>query len=59
MSIDRSRITKLINSAKRVDAITLNPADRDQDRQSVIRKIITESVRSSDQRSILIVAIEL
>ena len=59
MSIDRSRITKLINSAKRVDAVTLNPADREQDRQSVIRKMITESVRSSDQRSILIVSIEL
>jgi hypothetical protein len=59
MSVDRSRITKLISAAKRVDAITLNPADREQDRQSVIRKIITESVRSSDQRSILIVAIEL
>ena len=59
MSIDRSRITKLISAAKRVDAITLNPTDSDQDRQSVIRKIITESVRSSDQRSVLIVAIEL
>ena len=59
MSIDRSRITKLISAAKRVDAITLNPTDSDQDRQSVIRKMITESVRSSDQRSILIVAIEL
>ena len=59
MSIDRSRITKLISSAKRVDAVTLNPADREQDRQSVIRKMITESIRSSDQRSILIVSIEL
>jgi hypothetical protein len=59
MSIDRSRITKLVSAAKRVDAVTLTPADREQDRQSVIRKIITESVRSSDQRSILIVAIEL
>jgi hypothetical protein len=59
MSIDRSRITKLISAAKRVDAITLNPTDSDQDRQSVIRKMITESVRSSNQRSILIVAIEL
>jgi hypothetical protein len=59
MSVDRSRINKLISAAKRVDAVTLNPADREQDRQSVIRKMITESVRSSDQRSILIVAIEL
>jgi hypothetical protein len=50
MSIDRSRITKLISAAKRVDAITLNPADREQDRQSVIRKMITESVRSSGVR---------
>ena len=59
MSIDRSRITKLINAAKRVDAVTLNPSDNDQTRQNVIRKMITDSVRASDQRSVLIVAVEI
>ena len=59
MTVDRSRISKLLNSAKRVDAVTLNPSDNDQTRKTVIRKMITESVRASDQRSVLIVAIEI
>jgi hypothetical protein len=58
MTVDRSRINKLINAAKRVDAVTLNPSDNDQTRQNVIRKMISETVRASDQRSVLIVAIE-
>jgi hypothetical protein len=59
MSVDRSRITRLINSAKRVEVVSLNPSDSDQARQAVIRKLITESVRQSDTRTLLLVAIEV
>ena len=59
MTADRSRVVRLINASKRVDVVTLSPCDGDQDRQAVIRKLIDESVRASDRRSLLVVTVEV
>ena len=59
MSADRARIVKLINAAKRVEVVTLSPTDSDQQRQAVIRKMIDTSVRASDQRSVVLLAVEI
>ena len=59
MRVDRARIARLISSAKKVDAVTLNPSDSNQTRQSAIRKVADQTVKWSDQRSVLVVAIEV
>ena len=43
----------------RLPRIATSPSDNDQQRQAAIRKMISESVRASDQRSVLIVAAEI
>jgi hypothetical protein len=59
MSVDKSRITRLINSARRIEVVTLTPADASYQRQNLMRRMIDESVRTSNQRSVLIVSIEV
>ena len=59
MSVDRARIARLISSAKSVDAATLNPSDSDQIRQTVMRKMVADMVKRSNQRSVLVIAVEM
>lgn len=59
MSVDRSRIARLISSAKSVDAATLNPSDSDQIRQTVMRKMVADMVKRSNERSVLVIAVEM
>lgn len=59
MSVDRGRIARLISGAKKVDAVTLNPSDSDQTRQNAGRKMVDQAVRSSNQRSVLVITIEV
>ena len=59
MSVDRARIARLIISTKNVNAVTLNPSDSDQVRQNVAKKMIEGIVRKSNQRSIVLIAIEM
>lgn len=58
MSVDRTRIARLISTSKAVEVTTLNPSDSDQVRKEVIRKATDRAVRSSDRRSVLVVTIE-
>lgn len=58
MSVDRTRIARLISTAKAVEVATLNPSDGDQVRKEAIRKATDRAVRSSDRRSVLVVTIE-
>ena len=59
MSVDRARIARLIISTKNVNAVTLNPSDSDQVRQNVAKKMIEGIVRKSNQRSIVLIAMEM
>ena len=59
MSVDRARIARLVSSAKKVDAVTLNPSDNDQVRQNVVRKMIEDIVRKSNHRSIVLIALDM
>ena len=59
MSVDQSRIARLISSAKSVDAATLNPSDSDQIRQTVMRKMVADMVKRSNERSVLVIAVEM
>lgn len=58
MTVDRPRIARLVSNSKSVDALTLNPSDSDQVRQSAIRKLADLAVRKSNQRSVLVIVLE-
>ena len=59
MTVDRYRIAKMVQNARRVEVVTLNPHESDQTRQAEMRKLINESVRASNQRSVMLITLEV
>lgn len=54
MSIDSSRIVRLLTNARKVNAITVNPSDTDQARQAAVRKLTDEIMRKSHDHAVLV-----
>ena len=59
MSIDKPRIARLVSSAKNVATIMLNPSDSDQVRSATIRKMTDVAIKASNQKSLLLLLVEL
>jgi hypothetical protein len=59
MNIDRNRIAKLIQNAKRIEIMTLNPHESDQQRRETARKMLDQAVSASNRRSISLIIVDI
>jgi hypothetical protein len=59
MTIDRYSIARIIQHAKKIEIVTLNPYESDHIRQADIRKLINESTRQSSTRVMMLIAVEI
>ena len=59
MTVDKYRIAKMVQNARRVEVLTLNPHESDRTRQDDVRKLITETTRQSNTRTMLLIAVEI
>lgn len=58
MTVDRSRLSRLIASANGVQLVSLSPTDSGQTRRDQVRKLTADAVRSSDKRAVLLILVE-
>jgi len=59
MTIDRYSIARIIQNAKKIEIVTLNPYESDHIRQAGIRKLINESTHQSSTRVMMLIAVEI
>ena len=58
MTVDRSRLSRLVASANGVQLVSLSPTDSGQTRRGQARKLTEDAVRSSDKRAVLLILVE-
>jgi hypothetical protein len=58
MTVDRSRLSRLVASANGVQLVSLSPTDSGQARRDQARKLTADAVRSSDKRAVLLILVE-
>jgi hypothetical protein len=58
MTVDRSRLSRLVASTNRVQLVSLSPADSNQIRQDQVRRLTADAVKSSDKRAVLLILVE-
>ncbi len=58
MTVDRSRLSRLIASANGVQLVSLSPTDSGRTRRDQVRKLTEDAVRSSDKRPVLLILVE-
>ncbi len=58
MTVDRSRLSRLIASANGVQLVSLSPTDAGRTRRDQVRKLTEDAVRSSDKRAVLLILVE-
>jgi hypothetical protein len=59
MTIDRYSIARIIQNARKIEIVTLNPYESDHIRQADIRKLINESTRQSSTKIMMLIAVEI
>jgi hypothetical protein len=58
MTVDRSRVSRLVAAANGVQLVSLSPSDSGRTRQDQVRKLTADAVRSSDKRAVLLILVE-
>jgi hypothetical protein len=58
MTVDRSRLSRLVAAANGVQLVSLSPTDPGRIRRDQARKLTEDAVRSSDKRAILLILVE-
>jgi hypothetical protein len=58
MTVDRSRVCRLVASANGVQLVSLSPTDSGQTRRDQARRLTEDAVRSSDKRAVLLILVE-
>jgi hypothetical protein len=58
MTVDRSRLSRLVAAANGVQLVSLSPTDSGRIRRDQVRKLMEDAVRSSDKRTVLLILAE-
>jgi hypothetical protein len=58
MTVDRSRLGRLVASANGVQLVSLSPTDSGHSRRDQVRKLTEDAVKSSDKRAVLLILVE-
>ena len=58
MTVDRSRVGRLIASANGVQLVSLSPTDSGQTRRDRARRLTEDAVRYSDKRAVILILVE-
>jgi hypothetical protein len=58
MTVDRSRLGRLVAAANGVQLVSLSPTDSDRIRRDQARRLTEDAVRSSDKRAVLLILVE-
>jgi hypothetical protein len=58
MTVDRSRLSRLVATANGVQLVSLSPTDSSRTRRDQVRRLTEDAVRSSDKRAVLLILVE-